>query len=170
MMYKREHLLPIIAGGVLAAVLALSIFLFLRYDSQWHRYVLFFPKYTDPGIVEGEVRGLRVHKDREKTLERFIHELMLGPGDVRYLSVMPKDGNVNTIMLRDNELYVDFSHSILFSDDEVPLTLEERFELMTKSIRWNFPDIKTINYTINGEVPVDLMANLTENKLQEKKK
>jgi len=169
-MYKREYLLPIIAGGVLAAVLALSIVFFLRYDSQWHRYVLFFPKYTDPGIVEGEVRGVRMHNDREKNLERFIHELMLGPGDVRYLPVMPEDGNVNTLILRDNELYVDFSHSILFSNDEVPFPLEERFELMTKSIRWNFPDIKTINYSINGEVPVDLMAYLTENREVEKKK
>ena len=170
MIYKHENLLPIIAGIALAIFLSLSAFLFVRYDNNWHRYVLFFPKYTSPDTIEGEIRKVRLQDDREENISSFIHELILGPADVRYLNIMPENGDVNTVLLRGNELFVDFSYSILFSDEQTQLTLKERFALLSKSIKWNFSDITKINYTINGEVPVDIMVYLTENIGEEKKK
>lgn len=170
MIRKDKALLPIIGGTVLAAVVALSVFLYLRDDSRWHRYVLFFPKYTDPAQIEGEIRKIRHHDDQETNLKRVIHELMVGPGDVRLLRIMPANGEVNTVLYRDGTAYIDFSAAILFSEDVSPLTLEERLDLLSKSLYWNFPEIKSINYTINGEVPVDIIIHLTENRGEVKKK
>ncbi len=170
MIDRSNRLLTIIAGSFFLIVLAISVFLFIRNDSQWHRYVLFFPKYTNPEVIQGEIRKIRRYENMEKNIDRLVHECMLGPEDLRNIRIMPGDGKINTVLLRDNAVYIDFSHSILFSEEVSPLTLTERLTILSQSIRWNFPDIKTINYSINGEVPIDIMANLAENRVMEKKK
>lgn len=161
---NSSRLLSIIAGCVLVAVLGVSISLFLLNDSKWHRYVLFFPKHTDPELVEGEIRKVKLYDDLEKNIERFIHEVKLGPADLRNVPVLPKEGKVNAVFLRDGNLYIDFSPAIMFSREGGPLTLTERLSLLSRSILYNFDDIKAVNYSINGEVPIDIMDTLAENK------
>jgi len=154
-MIKNKRILPVAAGAVLAIILTVSILMYKINDSKWHPYVLFFPQFTNPEKVDGEVRKIRLNDNYETNIENLVRELMLGSADLRYISIIPKDTVINTIMVRDNILYIDFSPALFFSENDHPLTLSERLQLFSRSIIWNFSDLEEIIYTINGEVPVD---------------
>jgi len=162
-MNKLKIILPAIAGGLLLITLTVSIVLFKVDENKWHPYVMFFPKFTNPEEVDGEIRKIRLQDEDAENIERFVAELALGPADLRYLRIIPRGTKVNSVMYREGRLFIDFSYGLLFSEERNPLTLGERFELFTRSLRENFPDLGEIVYTVNGEVPFDFMPSPADN-------
>ena len=151
-----------ILGGILAFFLAVSLFLFLYLNHGWVERVLFFPGYTDTG-APGETRRLPRRDTREEELEYFLEEMILGPTSIENIPIVPEGSELQSVMFRDQILYIDLSEDVLFQTSGRPLPLERRIALIRRSVMFNYPWVKGMIITINGEIPFEGPADLADN-------
>jgi len=107
--------MTVILAGTWAILLLLSMIFFLFGGNEQTTRVLFFPRYRTADCV-GEERVLPVKETTEQEIELLLKEILLGPFDVNSVSVVPRDVQLRTVMLRGNRLFVDFSEDIVFQD------------------------------------------------------
>jgi hypothetical protein len=152
----------LILGGILAFFLAVSLFLFLFLNHGWVERVIFFPRYAENGSL-GETRRLPKRDTREEELHYFIEEMILGPRNIENNPVVPENTELRAVIFREQVLYLDLSEDVLFQASGKPLPLERRMALIRGSIEFNFPWVKEIIITINGEIPFEGPADLADN-------
>lgn len=139
-------------GGLLFGSLALSLALYAVFPPERTRRVLFFPG-AATSRLSGEVRYLLDTPSRETDIEELLEAYLLGPVNVHFLRVLPKETTVHALLYRDGVLYLDFSPAILFEEQEVPLDTEGIVEAVRKTLSFNFPYIQRIVLTVNGQLP-----------------
>ncbi|MFW5710394.1 MAG: GerMN domain-containing protein [bacterium] len=132
--------------------LAVSVLLFFLHGTDMQRQVLFFPEYRS-SVCSGEARRLPTKPTMEKEIEQLVKEILLGPFDVNYVAVLPQETSIRTIMLRNKQLYIDFSVDVVFQESESRLSFEEALNCVRKSLVFNYPQIDRIVFTVNGEQP-----------------
>jgi len=152
--YKRSSgkSAPYLFALLLAVVFAVSLLIFLFFGNSAVHRVFFFPV---DGLKNnpGEIRYLPREENREKEIEDYIKEIILGPVQVEYSRLLPKEAILNTVILRENNLYIDFSEDVLFQEIDNPLTFNESIALLKECLRFNFHYLREIYITINGQVP-----------------
>jgi hypothetical protein len=158
----QKNRISLILGGILAFSLVVSLFLFLYLNHGWVERVLFFPRYTDT-VSGGETRRLPKRDTREEELMFFLEEIILGPTNIENIPIVPEETELRSVMFRDQVLYLDLSEDILFQTSGRPLPLERRMALIKRSVLFNFPWVKEIIITINGEIPFEGPADLADN-------
>ena len=149
---KNLDRITIVLVGVLVVSLMVSLLLFLINGTDKHRQVLFFPEYRSSECV-GEQRVLPTKPTREQELELLVKEILLGPFDVNSVAVLPQESILQTLMLRENRLFIDFSIHVIFQKSESRLSFEEALDCVRKTITFNYPQIEKIVFTVNGEQP-----------------
>lgn len=149
---KNLDRITIVLLGVLALSLIVSLLLFLLHGTDMQKQVLFFPEYRS-SECSGEQRLLPTKDSTEQEIELLVKEIILGPFDVNYVSVLPQESSIRTIMLRDSQLFIDFSVDVVFQAAESRLSFQEALNCVEKSITFNYPKIEQIVFTVNGEQP-----------------
>ncbi|MCF7915905.1 MAG: GerMN domain-containing protein [Spirochaetaceae bacterium] len=149
---KNLDRITIILVGVLAVSLTVSLLLFLINGTDKHRQVLFFPEYRS-SECSGEQRLLPTKPTTEQEIELLVKEILLGPFDVNSAAVLPQESSLQTLMLRENRLFIDFSIHVISQESKSRLSFGEALDCVRKTITFNYPQIEKIVFTVNGEQP-----------------
>jgi hypothetical protein len=114
--------------------------------------VLFFPNGVT-GELGGEEHLLPRRGDREEAIGIFLEELILGPNTLGAVRIYPATTEIDLLMLRDRELYIDFSPEILDLEEETLVTFDDALEITVYNLRYNFPFLRGITVTVAGQLP-----------------
>ena len=146
---KQFDRTTVILAGALGFILLVSGISYFIWGNEKEEQVLFFPEYRSGG-ARGEARILPRKDTKEQEIKLLVKEVLLGPFDINYTPVAPADTRIRSLLLRKDSLYIDFSVDIVFKEATTSLSLEESLEYISRSIRFNFPGVKKIVYSING--------------------
>ena len=99
---------PFFVGlGVFFGLFAVSLVFFLVLRIGRVQRVLFFPKEGSTELY-GELHNLPRRRSRESNIELLVSELLLGPVTLHLDRVFPRGTALNSLILREGSLYVDF--------------------------------------------------------------
>lgn len=149
---KKIDRLTLFLLGSWGLLLLISAFLFFLHGIDREKQVLFFPRYRS-SECRGEERLLPRKDTPEQEIELLVREILLGPFDVDLVPVLPTDGRIRTVLLRNGRLYLDFSTDIVFQEGNSTLSFGEALDCVGKSVMFNFPQVEEIIYTVNGNRP-----------------
>ncbi len=139
-------------AGLLGASLVIALaFYFILPPTQTER-VLFFPQ-NITGITTGEARLLPREHGIEKQVRTLVEELLLGPERARDLRLVPVDTKAQSVIVRNDQVYIDFSPQMVTSSTNVHEPTEDAIKLIERTIRFNFPRIRRVTVTIAGQLP-----------------
>lgn len=143
---------PAILLGAWLLLLLISLTSYFIWGNEQEQKVLFFPRYRS-SQCEGESRILPRKDTAEAAIELLIDEILLGPMNVNYVPVVAKETKLQTILYRNNTLYVDLSDDPIFGHTDSTLSFQESLDCIAKSVQFNFPEVERIEFTINGFQP-----------------
>jgi hypothetical protein len=150
---------PAAAGAAFLALFALSLTLFLVSPAARVRRVLFFPS-TETRSAEGkavrlvaEERFLPRHRDADRDARELVEAALLGPARHGAAPLFPPKATVNTLMVRRGVLYVDLSAPAAIPDPLAPLPLGEAAAALRRTIRFNFPWVREVAFSVDGQAP-----------------
>ncbi len=139
-------------GLVFLGVLALSLALAFTVGGARARRVVVFPAAGSARIV-AEERYLPNHHDLEKNLRELVDGEILGPAARGSALLFPRDVTVRSLFVRSRVLYMDLSPELVLEGPEQPLHGEQALAVLEKSIRFNFPHVRSVVFTVGGQVP-----------------
>jgi hypothetical protein len=148
----RKDYLSITTLGIWIIALALSAVLFVFIHGGKTERVLFFPRYNESELV-GESRILPGKATVEDDIELLVSEIVLGPMEIHHDRVLPKTTDVQSVILREDTLYIDFSLDPVLKKGTSVLSFQEQIEAVQRSVRFNFPSIEEIIVSFRGETP-----------------
>ena len=148
---RKPRFLYIIAG-LIAGCFLLSLLLFLFLDNGLEPRIMLFPG-MNLSKQTGEIRYIPRQASMEERIEKYIQEFILGPSQLDLSRLFPEQTKLQSVILRDSTLYVDFSEDVLFQERDNLLPFEETIELFRHSLIINFRWIKNIYITVNGQLP-----------------
>lgn len=143
---------PMAVGLVFLGALVLSLSFALSVGNARARRVLFFPAGA-PGRVAIEDRYLPNHRGLEGDLRELVDGEILGPTRRDAALLFPRDVRVRSLFVRSRVVYIDLSPELVFAGPEQPLHGEQALALLDKSIRFNFPRVREVVYTVDGQAP-----------------
>ena len=147
----RERPFLLWAALFVASFLIALVFYFLFPPTQTERY-LFFPE-NITGKLKGESRLVPRQNTLEKRIREVVTEELLGPEQLRDKRLIPVDTTLRSLIVRGDRVYIDFSTEMVTEADQVQETPNRAIEILTHTIQFNFPGIKQVTVTINGELP-----------------
>ena len=147
MVIKRTTLITAAAGLVFLTG-SLLMYGFFGYPKVSR--VFFFP--TDPDFsIMGEAREVPRQDSPEKNIETYVSEWILGPLGIAHRRLFPAETRLQVVLLRQDKLYLDFSSALLNRGGESSLSLGEVAAVVERGIRHNFPRIRAIQISVDGE-------------------
>ena len=146
---KKSFWIP---AAAIVTVFSLSLILFVFDNSRYERRVLFFPDDMSR-LIKGETRYLPVYDTEEQNINLLVKEQLLGPEYILYDNAVPEETRLNTLILNNDELYLDFSIDIISAGSESFLHFDDLIILIKKTVMFNFKHIHTVNVTVDGQVP-----------------
>ena len=139
----------IILISVIGFFLALSLLIYFIVGNYSDRRVYFFPGREVPS---GEVRMVPHQRSSEDSIQVFIKELILGPYSIDHFRIIPPKTKLRSLLLRNKtKLYIDFTSDFIVFDDEFRMTPSEMTLLIKKNLNYNFPFLKEISISIDGQ-------------------
>ncbi len=136
----------------LILVLLFTVLVLFNVGFGRSRYILFFPLDSMNGM-NAEVRDVYRASSADKRLEIFLNELILGPVALRMNPFIPQGTKVRSFIHSGEKLYLDLDRGFLNESQRIFLDHEEQIELLTRNIQFNFPGIKEITVTVEGQIP-----------------
>ena len=143
---------PAIVGAVLLGVCALSVLLFLLLGNGKVSRVLFFPDTLGARLV-AERRLVPRHGTLEANVRELVDGALLGPMRPDLARLFPREITVQTLIVNEGVLFVDLSAGAALPDPETPMGATEAVEALSRSIRANFPRLRELAVTMDGQVP-----------------
>ena len=144
----RRHL----PGLLLLVCLLIGIGFFLIWPPAWEPRTLFFPG-TTVSALSGERRLVPRSAQRRKEVALVLEELILGPAEITHGRLLPRETGIDAVVLSGQEAYVDLSPDIMFSGEEVRLTVAEGLAGIEQTLLYNFRWLEAVTLTINGQEP-----------------
>lgn len=141
-----------LAGCVFVGTLALSLLLFFLVGNGRVERVLYFPREHGKGVV-AESRFLTRQATLEGNVTELVNGVLLGPARHDAARAFPRGATVRAAMIRGHTLYLDLTARVLAEDPDVPLSAAESFDILMRSIRFNFPRVREIVLYLDGQVP-----------------
>ncbi len=148
---KKRFTRSMLWGGILCGIFTLSLVLYIFTGSSYVNRVLFFPVEGSLHLA-GELRRLPKEDRNEDNIELLVDELILGPVDLSFKKLLPKDTTVRTCMLRDRTVYLDLSPELIVNQEGTELSVDESLLGIERSIRYNFPGVEDVIFFIDGEM------------------
>ena len=131
---------------LVVAVISGSVFLY-SYGKKYERYLMFFRnKVTGEIQLENRYIALPIEKN---SLNVFIEEFLLGPANHELMSFFPHGTTYRSLFIRDDILYLDLYREAVQTMSQ-GVNFEDFYNLFNKSLKINFPEIKTANIFIDG--------------------
>lgn len=143
---------PAVLGLVFLGVLAVSLLFFLVFADRLVGRIMFFPSHTGQRMV-AEERFLPRHRALEQNVTELVEGVFLGPTRHDALRIFPRGATVLSALVHGRTLYLDLSPRILVEDPEAPVRGQEALAVLMRSIRYNFPRLRDIVISIDGQVP-----------------
>ncbi len=141
-----------VVGLVLLGAFVISLAVFLLVGNGTVERILYFPREYGRGLI-AEPRFLTRHRSAEDNIAELVEGVLLGPSRHSAARLFPRGGSVRAAMLRGHTLYLDLSARVLAEDPEVPVGASDAFEILFRSIRFNFPRVHQIVLYLDGQVP-----------------
>ncbi len=149
-MFKNISKLSVLLFSALVLVFFASVFIYFFLDDVHVSRTFFFPGLK--GELSGETRRLPEKKLTEDKIEQFVEELILGPFDVNHNRLIPKETRLMGIMFRNQDtVYLNFSADFVILDGSTSLSYQEMISGIKRNIEYNFPFIKHIIVSVDGE-------------------
>ncbi|GEM_PF-970601 len=142
----------IVSGVLFILVLTFSLTTYFVFNDLKRRRVLFFPELKSLKL-SGEVRYLPKRNDMESEIELLLKELILGPSREDHLMLVSRNVKLLSMIVKNREVFVNFSSDILFEVAQNRLGLNETFSAIADSIIFNFPTIRRVYFFIEGQIP-----------------
>jgi hypothetical protein len=137
------------AGGALLTAVVVSVFLYVVRPAPSVQRVIFFPDETTH-VWNGELREIPKQKTRELEIEYLTRELILGPTLPRHGRGIPRKTVLESVILRNNALYVGFSEHLVFPPGDMLVGFDEILAGYRKTITYNYPRIDEIRILVDG--------------------
>lgn len=142
-----------VVAALLGFVILVSAVLFLLQERPLGRFVLFFPHQKD-GYMSGEERYLPLSWDRSRTMELVLKDNLLGPVRPLHFSLFGPGTRVNSFIFDGGKAYLDLSPEATFLwNVNNYWTLEEAFQALEDTLRFNFKEVSELSITVAGQVP-----------------
>ena len=139
-------------SGALAVVFLLSLILYLVLDTSKFGVVIYFPNDSDHRLT-GEQRFVPRSRSIEENMTTVVNNVILGPEQLMHDRALAKETSIRALMVKGSTAFVDLSPDLLFPTEDVALTFDESIRALQKTILFNFPGIKRVVVTVNGEEP-----------------
>lgn len=152
-MLTLKNKITIIYSSVLAGCLLFSLVFYLFTGNTTADKVMFFPDPQQNDKV-GEIRSIPRRKSREEMIQKYLQEVILGPERIDFHRLLPRETAIQSVILRNSTLYIDFNEAILFQDSDTPLNFDETLKMLESALLYNFHYLRKINVTANGQVPI----------------
>ncbi|GHV83276.1 hypothetical protein AGMMS50212_06160 [Spirochaetia bacterium] len=131
---------------LLAALCVIALIDFLV--SGWaRRTAVFFDLKSGKEVVEERLLS-RTHS-REMDITRYVEEIVLGPSSMENAPLLNKDSALNSVLLRDNTVYLGLSQEAAIHAEE-GVELKTGFKTIEECLKRNFPFVKNIRIFIDG--------------------
>ena len=108
--------------------------------------MFFRNKVTGEIQLENRYIALPIEKN---SLNVFIEEFLLGPANHELMSFFPHGTTYRSLFIRDDILYLDLYREAVQTMSQ-GVNFEDFYNLFNKSLKINFPEIKTANIFIDG--------------------
>lgn len=141
-----------ILGGALLGACALSVLLFLLLGNGKVSRVLFFPDVRGGRLV-AEQRSLPRQRGLEGEVRELVEGVLLGPMRHDLARLFPRGVTVQSLIVQNRVLYLDLSPGAALPDPEAPLDAAAALGALARSIRANFPRVRELSVSIDGQVP-----------------
>ncbi len=129
-------------------VISIISFLFFS-DGRVKRTMFFLSEKSH--ILVGESRQLPVMSTREEDVRVLMEDLILGPFNINNTAILPEGTRINSLFLRKKVLYIDLSDESVIFQHNVQISFSKICKGIEKTLRFNFPWIKKIQFSIHGE-------------------
>jgi hypothetical protein len=139
-----------ILASIMAGIACISILVFFFFGNSRTKRVLFFPA---QGQLVSEQRFLPNHGDIEGDMTELIREEILGPVSHDAQRLMSKDVTLKSLFVRNHVAYIDLSADFFLEQARYPLGGEAALEVLRKAVRFNFPHVREVVFTADGQVP-----------------
>lgn len=150
--YMRRRL-ALLWGGLLLLCFLFSLGFFLADGRKEENRVFIFPS-VRTGELAGETRRMRNTGLQEERIRAYLEDMVLGPLALNLARLLPESTKVNSVLLRGDRLYVDFSREMLFlEEEETPLPFDRILPIIEQSVKFNFRRVKEVIVTIDGQEP-----------------
>jgi hypothetical protein len=149
---SKEKTVLLASAGLLAASLLISLLLFLLPGPLKSKRVLFFPR-GETRKLYGETRFLPRQRSMEENIHLLLEEIILGPATPNSQRLVPQELEVESVILNQNTLYINFSREMIFAAASLNLTVAEMIQAVGNSVLFNFPRLKNLYVYIEGQLP-----------------
>jgi hypothetical protein len=139
-------------GAAFLGVLFLSLLFFLLLGNGKTSRVLFFPGLSGRRLV-AEERLMPRQATLEAEIAQTAEEVLLGPARNDALRLFPRGARVVSTFVSGRTLIMDLSPLVLLADPEVPLKGRAALDALERSLRFNFPRLREVDFYIDGQPP-----------------
>ena len=139
----------LITGGTLLLTIIISVTAFAFRPGKSVYLVLFFPDATT-GEHRGERREIPTQPNRESEIEYVLRELILGPTVLQLSRALPRDTRIESVIYRNDVVYLNFDPELLFQEGEGAPRLDESLDIVRKTIEFNYPMVDEIRFFVAG--------------------
>jgi len=139
-------------GITFGAVLAFSLACFFLWGNGRVARILYFPAADGRGQV-AEMRYLSRHPGLEASVQELVNSVLLGPTSPDAERLFARGAVVSAVMVNGATVYLDLTPQVLMDDPETHRRGQEAFDILTRSLRRNFPRFTDVVYLIDGQVP-----------------
>jgi hypothetical protein len=147
--------------GLLGLFFVITLACWLFRPVPTRNAVLFFPRAGSTRLC-GESRPvLPGRAGLEESARIMVEELLLGPADIRFSPALPRGTRVTETLYRRGRLYVDLSEDAVFA---VNPSLTEGLSAVRKTLRYNFPTLRSVVLTVEGREPYAVSLEGAEKK------
>ena len=150
-MQPRQWKPLLITTGLFLVILGVSALLFVV-GANWKRRVLFFPD-LESGQLAGETRFLPRRAALEERIRLLAEEAVLGPSLPMLRRYMPKEVEVQSVMVRQGVAYVSVSRHLLQGTEQYRGTAEEALQALANTILYNFHRLRRLYLLVDGQLP-----------------
>jgi hypothetical protein len=139
-------------GIAFGAVLAVSLLFFFLWGDGRVARILYFPASAGSGQV-AEMRFVTRHHTLEASVEETVNNVLLGPTNPAAERLFARGAVVTAVMVSGRTLYLDLSAQVLVDDPDIHRKGPDALDVLTRSLRRNFPRFSDVVYLIDGQVP-----------------
>ncbi len=139
-----------VLASIFAGIAVISLLAFFLLGNTRVKRVLFFPV---EGRLASEQRYLPNHRDAEMDMAELVREEILGPVRHDAQRLMSKNVILQSLFIRSRVAYIDLSPELFLEEAGYPLSSGEALKVLEKSVRFNFPHIREVVFTVDGQVP-----------------
>lgn len=139
-------------GFLLLFSLLIAVGFFLLWPPDRVARTLFFPGTTEASLT-GERRFLPRTRDRERSVELVVEDLLLGPARISHSRALPRATRVASLILDDDVMYLDLTDAAMFETAEVHVDVPTGIDAIRTTALYNFRFLEEAVITIDGEVP-----------------